>query len=420
MSRSLDAVRRRRWTLTLGIVLAVAACTGGEDPAPSTSPGDTAAGTTEALPTEVADLPGRLVIVDDDGNVVLIDPDGSNPVPITDDAGDAAGYRQPSFSPVSGTVVFSEINAEGSGLGWSDEEGVRSSVPMSGPPFFIFWSPDGNGIGVLHNSATGTIDFELVDVGDVSAEVVAQGSPFYFSWSPDSSQVAAHVQGDLLGTIDLAGEGSDLGATAAGYQAPHWVPGGILHLADEGLELRQPGGEGRIVATVPGPVSFVANRQGTKVAIQSFVDDEGAPPGVDVAISETPAIPGNEVVVIDLESGEMSRVVDTLAIGLFWAPDGESLLVLDPSVGAPEVAVHVWRGGDATEVSRIAPHPSLIADVLRFFDQYGQSLQLWSPDSAAFALPGAIDDEPGIWVHLVGGGDPVNVADGSWVAWSGV
>jgi hypothetical protein len=289
---------------------------------------------------------------------------------------------------------------------------------MASPPFFMFWSPDGNGIGVLHNSPLGTIDFELVDVGDVTSEVVAQGSPFYFSWSPDSSQVVAHVQGDLLGTIDLAGEGSDLGATASGYQAPHWIPDGILHLADEGLELRQPAGEGRILATVPGPVSFVANRQGTLVAVQSFVGEEEAPPGVDVALSETPAIPGNEVVVLDVASGEMTEVLDTPSLGLFWSPNGDSLLVLAPAEGAAEVEVLLWEDGGITEMSRISPHPSLVADVLRFFDQYGQSLQLWSPDSAAFALPGAIDEEPGIWVHLVEGGDPVNVADGSWVSWS--
>ena len=90
-----------------------------------------------------------------------------------------------------------------------------------------------------------------------------------------------------------------------------------------------------------------------------------------------------------------------------------------PAEGAAEVEVLLWEDGGITEMSRISPHPSLVADVLRFFDQYGQSLQLWSPDSAAFALPGAIDEEPGIWVHLVEGGDPVNVADGSWVSWSG-
>ncbi len=401
------------------MLLTVSACTGGENPVVSTRPGAAATPTTEALPTDVSDLPGRLVILDEDGNVVILAPDGSNPVPITDDAGETAIYRQPSFSPVSNTVVWSEIDAQGSGLGLSVAQDVQESVPMASPPFFMFWSPDGKGIGVLHNSPLGTIDFELVDVSDVTSEVVAQGSPFYFSWSPDSSQVVAHVQGDLLGTIDLAGEGADLGATAPGYQAPHWIPGGIIHLAEEGLELREPGGDGRILATVPGPVSFVANPQGTHVAVQSFIDEEEAPPGVDVALSETPSIPGNEVVVLDVTSGEMTRVLDSPSLGLFWSPNGESLLVLAPAAGAAEVEVLVWRDGDITEMSSIAPHPSLVADVLRFFDQYGQSLQLWSPDSAAFALPGVIDEEPGIWVYLTAGGDPVDVADGSWVSWSG-
>jgi hypothetical protein len=280
------------------------------------------------------------------------------------------------------------------------------------------WSPDGNGIGVLHNSVGGTIEFEVVDVGATTSEVLAQGSPFYFSWSPDSSQVAAHVQSEFFGTIGLDGDGADLGATAQGYQAPHWIPAGILHLAEDGLELRQTGGEARLLATVPGPIAFVANRQGTTVAVQSFVEEE-TPPGVNAAITETPAIPSNNVVVIDIDSGEMSEVVASASIGLFWSPDGESLLVLSPvEGGAAELATMIWRDGETTELSTMSPNPAFVADVLRFFDQYGQSLQLWSPDSAAFALPGAIDDDPGIWVHLVAGGDPVNVHRGSWVSWS--
>ncbi|HWL50549.1 MAG TPA: hypothetical protein VNT92_11775, partial [Acidimicrobiia bacterium] len=125
------------------------------------------------------------------------------------------------------------------------------------------------------------------------------------------------------------------------------------------------------------------------------------------------------VVVIDIDSGEMSEVVASTSIGLFWSPNGESLLVLSPDQGgAAELTTHVWRAGETIELSTMSPNPGFVTDVLRFFDQYGQSLQLWSPDSAAFALPGAIDDDLGIWVHLVSGGDPVNVHSGSWVSWS--
>jgi hypothetical protein len=408
-----------RLTAAAAALITIAACTGGSGTTSTVVDQTTTPEATEALPTDVSDLPGRLVVVDDSGNIVTTEPDGSAAAAITEDGGDAAGYRQPAFSPVAETVVWSEINAEGSGLGWSDGQGGdRVSIPMTAPPFYMSWSPDGNGIGVLHNSVGGTIEFEVVDVGATTSEVLAQGSPFYFSWSPDSSQVAAHVQSEFFGTIGLDGEGADLGATAQGYQAPHWIPAGILHLAEDGLELRQTGGEARLLATVPGPIAFVANRQGTTVAVQSFVEEE-TPPGVNAAITETPAIPSNNVVVIDIDSGEMSEVVASASIGLFWSPDGESLLVLSPvEGGAAELATMIWRDGETTELSTISPNPAFVADVLRFFDQYGQSLQLWSPDSAAFALPGAIDDDPGIWVHLVAGGDPVNVHSGSWVSWS--
>ncbi len=168
----------------------------------------TAPEATEALPTDVSELPGRLVVVDDDGNIVTMEPDGTDSTNITEDGGEAAGYRQPAFSPVSDTVAWSEINAEGSGLGSSDGQGAnRVSIPMTAPPFYMFWSPDGNGIGVLHNSVGGTIEFEVVDVGATTSEVLAEGSSFYFSWSPDSSQVAAHVQPEFFGTIALDGDG---------------------------------------------------------------------------------------------------------------------------------------------------------------------------------------------------------------------
>ena len=408
-----------RLTAAAAALIAIAACTGDSGATSTVVDQTTAPEATEALPTDVSDLPGRLVVINDGGNVVTMQPDGSDPAAITDDGGEAAGYRQPAFSPVTDTIVWSEINAEGSGLGSSDGEGAnRISIPMTAPPFYMFWSPDGNRIGVLHNTVGGTIEFEVVDIGATTSEVLAQGSPFYFSWSPDSSQVAAHVQSEFFGTIALDGEGLDLGATAQGYQAPHWIPAGILHLAEGGLELRQTGGESRLLATVPGPIAFVANRQGSKVAVQSFVEEE-TPPGVNAAITVTPAIPSNAVVVIDVDSGELSEVVDSTSIGLFWSPDGESLLVLNPDEGgAAELTTLVWRAGETTEHSNLSPHPSFVGDVLRFFDQYGQSLQLWSPDSAAFALPGAIGDDQGIWVQLVVGGDPVNVHDGSWVSWS--
>lgn len=402
------------------LLLVTAACTAdGISDEGSTTTGVAPTTTTSAPQTsDVSDLPGRLVVLDGGGNIVTIDPDGSNPVAITEDAGESARYAQPSFSPVADTIVWAEITTTGTGLGSSDGQGrERVAIPMTAPPFYMFWSPDGNGIGVLHNGLQGTIEFEMVDVDAATTEVVASGAPFYFSWSPDSSQVAVHVQLEVFAALDRDGNSTDLGSTAPGYQAPHWTPAGIFHLGENGLELRDPTGQARIVATAPGPVAFVTNQQGTRLAVQSFVAEEQ--PGISATLSETPALPANSVAVLDVASGEVMEVTTALSIGFFWSPDGEALLVLQPTDdGSGEVEILVWRGGETTRLFRMAPHPSFVEGVLQFFDQYAQSLPLWSPDSSAFALAGAVDGEVGIWVQSIGGGEPVKVFDGTWAAWS--
>ncbi len=407
---------RRPLSLIACLLMVATACTS-ETGTTTTVAVESTVTTAPPLLADVSDLPGRLVVVDDDGNIVTMDPDGTGLAPVTDDAGDTVRYGQPSFSPVTDKLAWSETSTDGPGLGSSDAEGAgRVSVPMSAPPFFIYWSPDGTGIGVLHNGLQG-IDFELVDVASNTTEVLASGAPFYFSWSPDSSQVAVHVQLQLFATLDLEGNTTDLGATADGYQAPEWTPAGIIHLADDGLELRQLAGSASLLATAPGPVAFVANRQGTRLAVQSFVADEA--PGINAAVTPTPALAANRVMVVDVETGELSEVVASPSVGLFWSPDGERLLVLRPSEEeAGKLTTLVWEDGDAKELSTIAPHPAFVQEVLQFFDQYGQSLQLWSPDSSAFALVGAIEGDPGVWVHIIAGGDPVNVYEGSWVSWS--
>ena len=72
-----------------------------------------------------------------------------------------------------------------------------------------------------------------------------------------------------------------------------------LRLVDR-WRLRAPisGAGATALATTPGPVAFVVNRQGTRVAIQSIVTGD-QPPGINAAVTQTPALPGNAVVVID-------------------------------------------------------------------------------------------------------------------------
>ena len=167
--------------------------------------------------------------------------------------------------------------------------------------------------------------------------------------------------------------------------------------------------ERRHVAELGAFSTFVANRQGTHVALQST----GGNPAISVGLVEVAAVPGDVVVVVDVATGEAEVLTQRPALGFFWSPDGESLLVMTPTGEGMQATV--WGvTGDKTDYSEFRPSVFLVRDMFPFFPQYAQSMSYWSPGSTAFVY--AADD--GIWVQDLGGGVPNKVSDGSWVAWS--
>jgi hypothetical protein len=357
-----------------------------------------------------------LVVLDGEGNIVTIDPDGSSPSQVTDD-GAIAQYFQPTWSPVDDRLVWGQASQEGFGVGSSTGDGSDPRlVPTSSLPFYLNWAPDGSQVGILYGGVQGVI-LEVVDMEKYTSSAVGSGSPFYFSWNPESTGLAVHVGANDFGTIVLGEPLVDLGGTAATYQAPYWTPAGIIHFAEEGLELVDPEGENRLLATMPGsPIFFVANSQGTKVAVESFTDQEAD--GSTVALVPTAKIEANAVSVLDVTTGEVDVASEDTSIGYFWSPDGESLLLLQLTGHNGVVEVSVWKDGETTLLATMTPPASFFRDVLQFFNQYAQSLQLWSPDSSQVALSGTIGTESGVWVIPTDGSEPSRVSDGEWVAWS--
>jgi hypothetical protein len=423
---------RRGLSLAAVLVLTLAACTGdgGNEPSPaasfdlgttttSTDTSTTASPDTNNPPaTPTADV-NRLVVLNRDGNIFTMDPDGSNPVQITDDAA-TVQYFQPIWSPVTDRVAWGQASSAGFGVGSSAGDGSDLElVPTFSLPFYLHWSPDGSQVGILYGGLQGVV-LEMVDMVNFTSSTIGSGSPFYFSWNPDSTEIAVHVGANDFGTLVLGEQLTDLGGTAATYQAPHWTPAGILHFAEEGLVLVDPSSEPQLLATLPGqPVFFVANPQGTKIALESFVvEDEEDGDGSTVAFAPTAEIEANSVSILDVATGEVVVASEETSVGYFWSPDGESLLLLQLTGETGEVDVSVWNDGETNLLTTMTPPLSFFREVLQYFNQYAQSLQLWSPDSSSVALAGTIGDEAGIWVIPADGSDPSSVFDGEWVAWS--
>lgn len=381
------------------LVLVASACTSG-----------TASDTT--LPTSLVD---RLVIIDETGNIVTINPDGSDAIAISDDGGEGAAYFQPTWSPSSAQLAWGRTSQEdGFSVGLGDPEGeMVGTIAMPNQPFYFYWSPDGRWIGALRNASAGGIDLEIVDAEDQETFVAATGAPFYFSWDESGSQMIAHIGDRGFQLIEVNGDLTDLGDTGPAYQAPQWTSAGVFHIRGGDLILFQPGGTEEIVATVAGPSTFVSNREGSRVAIQS-VSAGGIPAGIQAM----PAVPLGGLVVLDVVSGTVEVVSEGPSIGYFWSPNGESLLIYEPASVVGTVDLMVWHKGETSHLVTYDPPGSFFRDVLPFFTQYAQSIELWSPDSTSVAFAGDVDGERGVWIQAISGGEPEYVTDGHWVAWS--
>ncbi|MEX0795463.1 MAG: hypothetical protein WD274_02090 [Acidimicrobiia bacterium] len=381
---------------------ALAACTTADVGEPTTAPIEDTS-------------PGRIVVLDSGGDIVTLDPDGSDRVAITDD-GDSVTYFQPVWSPDSPTLAWSVADEAGFAVMTASDDGSdRNRVDVSGFPFYINWSTDGEQIGILHAGTGGTFDLELVDLQASSATQLDSGSPYYFSWSPESDAVVVHVGGDRLEIFDESATPTDIGPTSPRFFAPRWLPSGIFYLGLDGVTLRNNDGTSMVFPAPPsGQVSINPNPQGSLVAVHSLGGSGGMTVGrLPLAVDEP-----NTVSIIEIESGTSEVVSTTLSLGSFWSPDGARLLLLKVNADERAVDVVVWEAGDTRLVTTIEIPGSLITEALAFFDQYAQSWRMWSPGSDAIVLPGTIEEGEGIWVIPVDGSDPVNISDGDWAAWS--
>lgn len=365
-------------------------------------------------PTTTPPDPGRLAILDRSGDIVVMAPDGSNREAITDRDGNPSVFMQPIWSPDASTLAWGQATGTGFGVGISKPgSGEITTLTTPNLPFFTYWSPDNRHLGVLHNGSSG-VQFQIADIDRQTTSVLDEDTPFYFSWSPEGDRVVTHAGQDRAETIRPDGERETLQPTAAGYLAPQWTESGVFHVADDRLVIEDESGARQTVAVVSGITMFVANAEGTLVAAQSTGDGSGP---VTASTEDPPVLGADEVVVIDVVSGQTEIILEGLSVGFFWSPDGVSLLVLTAIEGG--IVARVWADGEQTEFPGYLPSPSMVRDTFPFFPQYAQSVSFWSPDSGAFAYAGEVDDEAGIWVQDLDSETPVHVSGGTWVAWSG-
>ncbi len=116
----------------------------------------------------------------------------------------------------------------------------------------------------------------------------------------------------------------------------------------------------------------------------------------------------------------MTPVAEGEIVAFFWSPDGSKILYFDLDLDGAGPSWKIWdaRTGEVSVYPSLVLGQQFVRQILPFFEQYALSMQLWAPDSSAFAYPAQTGGGTGIFVQSLEGGAPQLVSDGIWVSWS--
>ena len=381
----------------------------------------TSAGPSPTVASDVAGLTGRLAVLDADGHLVTMNPDGSDEIMLDEVEPGTSQVRQPTWSPDGRSVAWvhvevSEAGALSASIATAGEDGTRPSTSRTTVvPFYLSWDPTSSRIAYLGAPSDTFIELGVLEAaGRNSGTSLDAGQPVFFSWGPEGDQLLVHIGAERLDRLALDGSTSAVGDRPGTFSVPVWTADGktlVYSSVDEGgqrLVARNVNADrGRPLVAYEGLIAFVVSPDGERVAFQVIQ------PGRILPLS-----------VIDVDGGETVEIVDAPIASFFWSPDGERLLYLDPDPLPDDTGLWfrwgVWDGTSSFVTPRFALSQLISVEYLQFFEQYAQSMRLWSPDSRAFAYPGTSEDgQEGIWIqsarpHRA----PVLVAEGDFVAWS--
>ncbi len=357
----------------------------------------------------------RLVVATTAGEVVVYEATATEATRRSASA--EGGHRQPVWW---GTDAVVSTRSSGDGHALVARSALDGSIlweaPMGSPPFYYLPSPAGSPWATTSlRNAPGGLIAELVDLSG-AVEPLSTAAPFYSSWSPDGTRLALHTDGERLGI--WSPDGLETIASPTGqFQAPVWTTDGIL-------TLRATGGRQALsrwssdafedLAFIDGPVRFVASA--SHVAIQSAGQQDSGGVGVGRRAQGGPSLPSGRLLVLDMADGSVSTVEDTLTPMFQWDPSGTRLLYTTFDDGESlRFTWHVWEDGTVVDYDSFEAQPAWFRDVVPFFDQYVQSMRLWSPNGESFAYPEAASGRNVVTIQPIDGSPSLTVEDAVWV-----
>lgn len=380
-----------------------------------------------------------------DGNMYVSDQSGRNVTPVTEDAvipetetGPFRFYQYPTWSADGTQLAMVGVSGEGDStlseilIKTIGEDGLAtpySSETMH--PFYLYWSPDNETMSFLSTDSSGqSIILQTVSTKGGDSTILDVGAPYYWSWAPDGRTMIVHTGSSSSTTPEhMAFLQTDpeviedsLDSIPASFQAPAWSPDGSRILLtrfgeEDQKELVITDASGAVEKTLAEfsiNTSFAWSPDSQLVA---YIEGD----------RETSAGTFGQLHVVDLEIDE-DFFQDEDVFAFFWSPNSRKLAYFKPRVIEGEsssqtllLELHVLDtiSGETQQLFPFQPS-NQFSSVLPYFDQYHQSVTIWSPDSNNLVLS-FIDQEgsPGIAIVAASGQAEPRLLSGGFLAfWS--
>jgi Tol biopolymer transport system component len=390
--------------------------------------------------------PGHIAFLGEDGNVYIVDHNGDNQQQVTTNAianeneDDYRVYTYPIWTRDGQSLAFGGIEGKQSegapsrnSLFTVRRDGTELIEAYQSDQFVIYyyWAPDGKRIGLL-SQTPGTLALKVVHTDGRAPQTLDTGAPLYWSWAPDSQSVLIHANGEdgRLAVLRLGDDVTEqsVNITPSAFKVPAYSPDGKQMLvaqksaATTALVLADGNGDdARALAQVEAAdIAFVWSPDGQRVA---YLAGDYIPGFAPALLSP--------LTVID-PSGQADPITtEENAYTFFWSPDGKSIAyftleaVEDPASGETRrislLRVLEVSSGETYTVDQIFPSDRFL-QMVPYFDQYHQSLTIWSPDSQSLVVATLYDDtqKPGVFIYDAtgAGAEPTFVSNGTFGVWS--